>query len=274
MAIHVQGPRGQHQITVKQLRALQVRGQLTPGLMIWFEGLAGWMRAEDHPEIGAPASSGLPGAPPASVGVAGSSSPPPGSVPRPAGPASADDQQDAVFVGLIKQSWSYFRAHEFAAHIDEVFLGAVITSALDNGYSLIDLESDGMFHHLRLENLQDGSRLVFQLRHLTSGLLASKVLGHMASVIVGYGERSADFGRLWQSLKAEYKSGYLQNPEPGTITVDGDVNSGYIYVQVDMYWNIQEYVAEDYSINYARLTSHLGACIHALRKYLRGRFIR
>ncbi|MCU0657800.1 MAG: hypothetical protein MUF64_21825, partial [Polyangiaceae bacterium] len=81
-----------------------------------------------------------------------------------------------------------------------------------------------------------------------------------------------DFGRVWQAIKAEFKSGYVNNPEPGTITVDGDMESGYIYVQVDLYLQIDHYIAADYSINFPRLNRDIGATLNALRKYLKGRF--
>ena len=182
-----------------------------------------------------------------------------------------DDAKDRVFGELVKKSWAHFHENERAMFVDEVLVGAVITSTLDNGFSLIDLRSTGEAHHLRFEELQSRARIVFDLRHLTGGLLASKVLGHRASVVIGYGEPVADFGRVWQALKSEYKSGFIQNAEPGTITVDADVTGGYVYVQVDMFWNVDDYVKEDLSVDYPLLTNHVGSTVHALRKYLHGR---
>lgn len=182
-----------------------------------------------------------------------------------------DEERDRVFGSLVKKSWEYFHQQERATLIDEVLVGAVITSTLDNGFSLIDLRSSGESHHLRFEELQSRSRIIVQLRHLTPTLLASRVLGHQASVIIGYGEPVADFGRVWQALKAEYKSGFITNAEPGTITVDADVTAGYVYVQIDLLWNIDDYVQPDLTVDYALLTTHVGSCVHALRKYLHGR---
>ena len=172
----------------------------------------------------------------------------------------------------MRASWDYLADHQFAGHIDEVFLGAVITSTLDAGYALIDITSDGTHHYLRFEKLADKTRVIFRLTHLTAGLATAKVLGQRASVIVGYGEKIGSIGKVMKAVKAEYQSGYMRNPEPGTISVDGDVSSGYVYCQVDMYWNIDEYVSREYAIDYEKLTGHVSASINALRKYLRGRF--
>lgn len=183
----------------------------------------------------------------------------------------ADEDHDRVFGKLIKQSWAYYQEQERATVVDEVLIGAVITGTLDNGYSLIDITSSGNNHYLRFEQLQSRARILFQLQHLTPGLLSSKVLGHNASVVIGYGEPVAEFGRVWQALKAEMKSGYIQSAEPGTITVDADVAAGYVYVQVDMFWKVDDYVNPELRVDYALLTQHIAATVNALRKYLRGR---
>ncbi|MCU0656333.1 MAG: DUF4339 domain-containing protein, partial [Polyangiaceae bacterium] len=180
-AIHLQTAQGQQPpVPTSRLKELLQRGELPRDTALWFHGLPGWIRAADHPELQAVLPAGSP-----------------------------DDEMDRVFGGLVKESWAYFREHEKAGHIDEVLVGAIITATLDNQYSLIDLSSNGNNHYLRFENIQgDQSRVVFQLAHLTPGLTAAKVLGQRMSVVVGYGERMPDFGRVWQAIKAEFKSGY------------------------------------------------------------------
>jgi hypothetical protein len=250
----VSSTEGQHgPFSRRQLAAQVESGALARSAHIWTEGMSEWALLADHPawleELGT--SGGL--------------------VPQRSG-ESEDDYQDRLFGDLVEASWEYLIDHDFAGHIDEVFLGAVITSTLDNGYSLIDISSDGKHHYLRFENLADKSRLIFRMTHLTSQLAVAKVLGQRASVVIGYGERIGNVGKIMTALRAEMQSGYLSNPEPGTITVDGDIKSGYVYCQVDLYMKIDDYVGRDYTIDYARLTGHVGAAEHALRKYLRGRF--
>ncbi|MEM8996739.1 MAG: DUF4339 domain-containing protein [Acidobacteriota bacterium] len=195
------------------------------------------------------------------------------SQPRPAATVSTeDDRLDGIFSSLVEESWDYLQEHRFASHIDEVFLGAVITSTLDAGYSLIDLSSDGANHYLRFENLADGSRVIVRLRHLTGDLAAAKVLGQKASAVVGYGEKMPNASTVVSALKAELKSGFMGSSEPGSIAVDGDLASGYVYAQVDLFLRIDDYIQPDYATDHAKLAEHLASCVHALRKYLRGRF--
>lgn len=186
---------------------------------------------------------------------------------------SNDEQKERVFEELLRKSWQFRARHAHANQIDEVLVGAVITSTLDNGYSLIDLTSDGTYHYLRFEEISSGNRIVFQLRHLTPNLAMAKVLGHEAEVTVGYGERHKKFKAIFDALKQEYKGGYISSPDPGVITVDGDISSQYIYVQVTTLWDINDYLLEQgsYRIDYPKLTEHISAIIHSLRKYLHGR---
>jgi hypothetical protein len=245
----------------------QVRSGLLPGdIAIWYEGLPNWVRLSDHPELRERLNTSHAGATPSPA-----SSPQQPMAVATSAPHLPDDEMDRRFGQLIKSSWDYYYANEFARHVDEAFIGAVITSTLDNGYSLIDLNSDGSNHFLRFQQMQDGTRILYQLRHLAHSPAEAKVLGHISTVTVGYGERSANVSRLWSALKAEFKSGYIQSAEPGTITIDADVESGYIFAQVDMIWNISDYVTGHYETDYPKLTEHIAVSINALRKYLHGR---
>ena len=251
-AFYAAAPNGQlGPLSLTAIMAEVAHGRLAEDVPVFFHGAPGWMRLIDHPELRAQL-----GAEREKVAAAH---------------RAEDEARDQIFVSLIKDSWDYYHEHERSSQVDEVLIGALIASTLDNGFSLIDLNSDGGHHHLRFENLQDRSRMVFRVTHLTAGLVASRVMGQRASVVIGYGEAVSDFGRVWQAMKAEYKSGYIQNAEPGTITVDADVAAGYIYVQVDMYWQVDRYVKPDLTIDYQTLTAHVGATINALRKYLHGR---
>ena len=183
-----------------------------------------------------------------------------------------DDHLDAIFGDLVTKSWDWYSDHTFARSIDEVLVGATITGVLDLGHVLIDLTSDGTRHFLRFENTDDQSRLAVRLHHLTGDLTTAKVQGHKASVVVGYGERVRDFTNVWQAIKAELKSGLVARDEPGAISVDGDATTQYVYVQCRLILDVDNYVSRDWSTNTDLLSTHLGACRHALRKYLRGRF--
>lgn len=229
------------------LKAKLDAGELKPTDSFWFAGMDEWRPLSARPELW----EGLPD---------------PNSV------LSEDDRLDGVFSNLVQASWDYHADHKFASHVDEVFLGAIITGYLDNGWSLIDITSDGTHHYLRFEDMGDHSRSIVRFTHLTPQLALSQVLGHRASVVIGYGERIKNFSKVWGAIKAEYKSGFLSGDTPGTISVDGDISSQYVYCQVPLFLCIDDYVSRSYEIDYPKLDSHLDATTHALRKYLRARF--
>lgn len=251
--LHVSTARGQFGPWSRAELAEQIAsGEVQRDDHFWYDGLPGWQAIAEHPKL-----------------LELQSAPPPQPI---ASGRSRDDMLDDVFGELISASWAWHNAHDEASHVDEVFVGALMTVALDSGYALIDLSSDGQHHYLRFENFKDQSRVILRVTHLTGNLLSAKVLGHKARVVVGYGERVKNSGVVWKALQAEWKSGLITSDEPGTISVDGDMNASYIYVQVDMFWALDAYIGERMAIQYEPLRLHLDASIHALRKYLRGRF--
>jgi hypothetical protein len=181
------------------------------------------------------------------------------------------EEHDQIFVGLVKESWKHFNETLNNTRMDDLLVGAVITSMVEQGYALIDLNSDGMNHYLRFEWLQTKQRVIFQLRNLAEDLLTAKVLGRKANVTIGYGEVVQNTQAVWGALRAEVKSQYLDAGEPGVITCDADLTSGYIYVQVPLILDLDQYFGANWSVNNALLQKHIYATVQALAKYLRGR---
>lgn len=238
--------------------------ELSPETGAWIEGLDAWTtlaalapKADEAPDTSTPAGA-ADGVIADSVAVVS---------------ASSEDGEalEAAFAGLVKKSWAHFNQSLFAQRVDEVLLGAIITVMVERGSALIDITSDGTNHYVRFERLADRSRVYFRLNHLTPNPVAAKVQGHLVSIVVGYGEFIDNFSVIWSAIKAEYRSGLIQTAEPGTITVDGDMETRYAYVQVDLYWNAGDYI-QDWRVDHEKLGADMDAVVHVLRKYLRGRF--
>ncbi|GAA2443446.1 hypothetical protein GCM10010191_69980 [Actinomadura vinacea] len=181
------------------------------------------------------------------------------------------EELDQVFGRLVRRSWQRFDEQKQTREIDDLLVGAVIVAMVAEGNSLIDLNSDGNHHHLRFERPQDKQRVMFRLTHMTGNVTAAKTLGHYASVQMGYGERVEDTRTVWQALKSEVKSGFLDVGEPGVMTVDADLIAGYVYVQVELLLDLEPYFADNYTVRYPVLQQHLSAVRQALAKYLHGR---
>lgn len=253
-----QGNRGP--FDAQKLQELITAGHLNAESWVWQQGAAEeWVQLKDT-DIALPST---PVAPPAAT-QAGAGDMLSGN----------DDEMDAIFIEQVKKSWTRHKAKVRATEVDEVLVGGVITGVLDNGFSLIDLTSDGANHYLRFEEIATGHRVIFQLAHLAESLITASVIGHEAMVSIGYGERVKNFAKMRTALKQELKGGYISKADPGIITVDADISSQYIYVTVDLIWDIDDYLdPEDcYKVLAPILARDLGASIHALRKYLRGRF--
>lgn len=186
-------------------------------------------------------------------------------------PEMTDNELDAVFGGLVKDSWSFHHLVNDTARVDDVLLGALITATLDTGHVLIDLTSDGTNHFVRFEDPTDRSRLTLAITHLTRSVTQAKTIGQRASVVVGYGEPIKSFGKVLGAMRQEAKSGYIQRVEPGIVSFDADNESQYLYAQIDLFLDLDAYIAADLIPDYDKLEKAVASTTHALRKFLHGR---
>lgn len=183
-----------------------------------------------------------------------------------------EEQQEDMFQRLLETSWTIHNAFQETKKKDDLLVGSVITVMVDAGYELIDLSSDGTAHYLRFEDI-DGTkeRFIFRLKNMSEDMVTAKVLGYLAHVTIGYGSPVQNAAKLWETLKSEIKSSFIDTNEPGAITTDADITSGYIYAQVPLIMNLGVYFGDHYEVKYDVLQKHIHSTIHVLRKYLQGR---
>jgi hypothetical protein len=277
-------------------------GQIPSTTSIWWEGAADWTSVDAVTGGTAAASAADSASPTASDG---------GSVP-PATSASealmsglSDQQLDDEFIGLIGRSWEMYKETELATSIDEAMLGGVITALVDCGFVLIDLETAGALaamiatgtggtgatvtttattgvdvgstataahHQLRFEEPETHARVTVAIEHLTPDVASAKMIGHRASAILGYGERVPNFSQVGQALRQEVQSNFVVSPEPGTVTFDADISSGYVYAQVDLLMELDRYVSEDLAVDHDLLRRHLASVVYTMKTFVRSRF--
>lgn len=284
VAFYAAGPAGQAgPMTSEQLLADVAAGRLPEDVLVWWPDAPEWAPLNQQPEMTArlaqlrmPAptmSNGDPSPAPAATATPDAGVAAPAAAPAhvPQAAAASDDELDRVFAGLVKDSWKYHHLVDDTTRVDDVLLGALITSTLDTGHVLIDLTSDGTNHFVRFEDPADRSRLTMAITHLTRSVTQAKTIGQRASVVVGYGEPIKSFGKVFSAMRQEAKSGYLQRVEPGVVSFDADSASQYLYAQIDLYLDIDKFIGEDFVPDYAELTKHVAATVHALRKFLHGR---
>ncbi|MCU0269294.1 MAG: hypothetical protein MUF83_11685 [Acidimicrobiales bacterium] len=191
---------------------------------------------------------------------------------EPSAPAPAPPQDpDEIFVGLLAESWKRYAEMLRATQTDDLLIGAVIASYVNQGWALIDLTSDGATHLVRFHYHGADTRLLVAIKSMSESLTAAKVIGRLADVTVGYGIRVQNFQAVWSAIKSEIKSSIIMSDEPGIITVDGDMTSGYVFAQVDLLLDLDTYVVGGLQVDYAKLGAHLSATVNALHKYLYGR---
>lgn len=261
-------------------------GQIPATTQVWWEGAPGWMPFD---QASAESAAGADAAGPAAAPAAA----------QPAGPLTAsqalmsgltDQELDDEFISLVAKSWEMYKETEFATSIDEAFLGGVVTAMVDCGFALIDLETAGVWataaaagtevgstvttshHQLRFEEPETQSRVTVAIEHLTPDVASAKMIGHRASAIIGYGQRVPNFSQVGQAVRQEVQSGLIFSPEPGTVTFDADISSGYVYAQIDLLLELDRYVAEDLDVDHELLRRHLASVVYTMKTFVQTRF--
>lgn len=182
-----------------------------------------------------------------------------------------DAEKEKVFAELLEHSWQRYEEIFHNERMDDVLLGAVVASCVRDGYLLLDLSSDGVNHYVRFEDPRDHGRLIVRLRHLAEELAVAKVLGHLAEVVLGYGQRVEKLGSRWAKLRNEVKDAFLVTDEPGVITFDADLSGGYLYAQIPLLLDLDAYRKQDLEVDVKLIRRHIDAAVHALKQVLEGR---
>lgn len=259
-------------------------GQIPHTTLVWWEGAASWTELHQVAGVELPAPAVATPTPPATASAALMS-------------GLTDQQLDDEFIGLIDRSWEMYKETEFATSIDEAMLGGVITALVDCGFALIDLNTASPWgaattaaatatatttttatpapsaaHQLRFEEPQTHSRIALSLQHLTPDPAAAKLIGHRAAVVIGYGARVPNFSRVGQALRQEVQSSFIASPEPGTVTFDADISSGYVYAQIDLLLELERYVDEHLAIDHELVRRHLASVIYTMKMFVESRF--
>lgn len=177
-------------------------------------------------------------------------------------------QHEDRFVELVATSWRYHQIFEVAARSDDIAFGSAIASYVNSGWSLIDLESTGTAHLAKFQHGTD--RLVIAVTALAENPALAMAVGRLVQVTVGYGQRASSLGHIKDALKAEFKSAMLPSAnEPGVITVDGDLSTGYVYANVNLILNLNDYYQGTSEVR--PIADDLYTAVVSLHKYLSGR---
>ncbi len=280
--------------TLEVVLSRQAANQIPPTTLIWWEGASGWTPLHQVPGVNLTVPAPPP-IPTSAVGDTGAGLSPAASAALMSG--LTDQELDDQFIELVGRSWEMYKETEFATSIDEAMLGGVITALVDCGFVLIDLNTASPWaamattttttadaspnvgstvtaahHELRFEEPASHARVLVSIEHLTPDPAVAKMIGHRASAIIGYGERVPNFAKVGQAVRQEMQSSFIASPEPGTITFDADLSSGYVYAQIDLLLELGRYVSDDLAVDHDMLRRHLASVVYTMKTFINARF--
>ena len=64
----------------------------------------------------------------------------------------------------------------------------------------------------------------------------------------------------------------IVSPEPGTVSFDADLSSGYVYAQIDLLLELGRYVSDDLEVDHVLLRRHLASVVYTMQTFVRTRF--
>ena len=170
-----------------------------------------------------------------------------------------------TFEQLIADSWKLSEEEHAATYMDEVFIGAVVSTMLESEHALFDISSDGNYHTMLFENLNTQDRIIFQIRHATKTLAESKTLGHRMNLTCGYGMRVKKIGHLISSSWRESLSDALG--DIGSIMYD--MQGSYLFASVPLYIKADDYLdTQTLQPDFEKMNDHLLAITTKLRQFV------
>ncbi|AAB99285.1 hypothetical protein MJ_1279 [Methanocaldococcus jannaschii DSM 2661] len=173
---------------------------------------------------------------------------------------------DKRFIELIKKGWKLKNEENKATYIDEVFLGAIITTLTDNGYVLMDIASNGNFHYFMFEHLESWDRIKIVAEVLPHSLTDVKVIGARMFIEFSYGVMIKG---IPPSLFGLGLKGYLSQMLSNIGSIRYEYDGYYTFVNCATYLLINDYIDFDtLTIDWEKLNNDINAIISSLAKYL------
>lgn len=196
----------------------------------------------------------------------------------------SDDELDLTFMNLVDGSWEIYKESQTASSVDEAFLAGAITALVDCGFVLIDITTEGMRigsgqastlasgHELRFEEPSTKARVLLHLHHLTPDAGSAKILGHRAAAVIGYGAKLPNITQVANAMRQEAQAAMVDTQEPGSVSFDADLSSGYVYAQVDLLLQMDQYFVAGFEIDHDLLRRHLASVVYTMKSFVNARF--
>ncbi|WP_456472758.1 hypothetical protein [Methanocaldococcus sp.] len=164
---------------------------------------------------------------------------------------------------LVDKSWKLLEEEEFSNRLDDIFLGAITTLLVDKNFVLIDIKTDGNFKSLIFEDLNSYFRVKIGFYIKNHSLVEFKTIGSKVLITFSVGVPSK-IDKFFKFSFKELLSSKLSNI--GAITYD--YSNYYTYVNITLYLLLNDYINENFGINWSKLEEDVLTVIKELSKYL------
>lgn len=165
-----------------------------------------------------------------------------------------------TFDGLLRQTVDYERLAEHANRVIELLARACAASLTRHGYGVERNTDFPGHHHLVFTGGVDTRRVRLELTPAPS---VAEGGSHFIYVGMAWGRMAFDIDEAVRVVNAELPR---TGRAIGVITADAELDTGSVFTRVEMVWPVDDYVADDFTIDHGALEAALDATQHLLEQ--------
>ena len=167
---------------------------------------------------------------------------------------------EARFDRMVRQTAHHERLLEQSERVRELLARTCGAAISRRGFS-VDRRNELRGHYfLGFESGVDTRRIRLEISPAASVSGDSEQSVH---VVMSWGRMAFDITEALRIVQAQLPVG---DRRPGMISSDAELDTGSVSTRVELVWNVDEYVGNDYSIDREKLEGALDAALHALEQ--------
>lgn len=174
-----------------------------------------------------------------------------------------DPALDERFAAMVQVSVAHQRRLDWALRVDELLMGACVSSIVDRGYVLLDLDGLEVGQRAVFDRNDDSRHARLSLEPLSPVNAAGDATERHVKVTMSWGRDVADADAAFATLRAEAND---DETPPGAFTSDVNMVSSSATTSVDLIWVADDFVTEDHTVDRSEIDASITAILHALER--------
>ncbi len=170
-------------------------------------------------------------------------------------------QLEDRFSEMVRLSVAHQRRIDWALRPDELLLSSCITTIVERGFVLLDVEHHDASQLAIFDHHDDSRHVRLELSPLSPVNAAGDPVGPHVQVSVSWGREVQDADAAFATVRANATDELV---DPGTISCEANMVASSATTSVDLIWAAHEFVRDDHSVDRTALDASVISIVHAL----------